>query len=112
MDTYSYDVVSLNYQRQETGKKLKNIASASIEHKCDKLHIAGEVITIHQALVSENVGNQELDYVRDVFNDGENGFAFIELLSRRNLIRTAIKDLVIDRLITVTDGVYRNQGKR
>lgn len=35
--------------------------------------------------------------------NGENGFAFSELSSRRNLTKAAIKDLVVDGLVVVTD---------
>lgn len=35
--------------------------------------------------------------------NGENGFAFSELSARRNLIKTAIKDLVVDGLVIATD---------
>ena len=40
------DVVKLNFKQYESGRKLKNIASMSIERRGDKLHIAGEEITI------------------------------------------------------------------
>lgn len=35
--------------------------------------------------------------------NGENGFAFSELSTKRNLIKKAIKDLVVDGLVTATD---------
>lgn len=35
--------------------------------------------------------------------NGENGFAFSELSARRNLTKRAIKDLVVDGLVTATD---------
>lgn len=63
----SDDVTLLNYQRMEAGKKLKNIAPATIERRGDKLHISGEVITIHQALVPDDVGKHELDYIRALY---------------------------------------------
>lgn len=63
----SDDVTSLTYQRMETGRCLKNIAPATIERRGDKLHISGEVITIHQELVPDNVGNHELDYIRALY---------------------------------------------
>lgn len=37
--------------------------------------------------------------------NGENGFAFSELSARRDLIMAAIKDLVIDGLVSVTDDI-------
>lgn len=63
----SDDVTALNYQRMETGKKLKNIAPATIERRGDKLHISGEVITIHQALVPDDVGKHEMDYIHALY---------------------------------------------
>ena len=63
----SDDVTALNYQRMETGRSLKNIAPATIERRGDKLHISGEVITIHQALVPDDVGKHELDYIRALY---------------------------------------------
>lgn len=53
--------------------------------------------------------------------NGENGFAFSELSARRGLIKAAIKSLVIDGLVTVSDdnsgilysvsGIGREMGK-
>lgn len=63
----SDDVTVLNYQRMETGKKIKNITPATIERRGDKLHISGEVITIHQALVPDDIGKHELDYIRALY---------------------------------------------
>jgi hypothetical protein len=61
------DVVKLDFKRLESGRKLKNIAPASIERKGDKLHIVGEEITINQALVPDNIAKQELDYIRALY---------------------------------------------
>lgn len=66
-DGLSDDVTVLNYQRMEAGRKLKNIAPATIERRGDKLHISGEVITIHQALVPDDTGKHELDYIRALY---------------------------------------------
>ena len=63
----SDDVTKLNYLRLETGRSLKNIAPATIERRGDKLHIAGEVITIHKALVPDDIANHELDYIRALY---------------------------------------------
>ena len=63
----SDDVTTLNYRRSESGKKLKNIAPATIERRGDKLHIAGEVITIHQLLVPDDITIHEMDYVRALY---------------------------------------------
>lgn len=41
--------------------------------------------------------------IADKALNGENGFAFSELSARRGLIKTAIKSLVIDGLVTVSD---------
>ena len=41
--------------------------------------------------------------VADRSLNGENGFAFSELSARRNLTKTAIKDLVIDGLVIASD---------
>lgn len=66
-DGLSDDVVTLNYERHESGRLLKDIAPATIERRGDKLHIGGEVITIHQLLVPDNVNKQELDYIRALY---------------------------------------------
>lgn len=63
----SDEVVKLDYKRYESGQLLKNIAPASIERRGDKLHIAGEVITIDRALVPDNIAEQELDYIRALY---------------------------------------------
>ena len=63
----SDDVVKLDYKRYESGQLLKNIAPASIERRGDKLHIAGEIITINRALVPDNIAEQELDYIRALY---------------------------------------------
>ena len=41
--------------------------------------------------------------VADRSLNGENGFAFSELSARRNVIKTAIKGLVVDGLVVATD---------
>lgn len=41
--------------------------------------------------------------IADKALNGENGFAFSELSARRGLIKTAIKSLVIDGLVSVSD---------
>lgn len=41
--------------------------------------------------------------VADRSLNGENGFAFSELSARRNLTKTAIRDLVVDGLVVVSD---------
>lgn len=78
-DGLSDDVTVLNYQRMETGRKLKNIAPATIERRGDKLHISGEVITIHQTLVPDDIGKHELDYIRALYE------AYAQKLKNDNL---------------------------
>lgn len=41
--------------------------------------------------------------VADKSLNGQNGFAYSELSARRNLIKTAIKNLVVDGLVIATD---------
>lgn len=41
--------------------------------------------------------------VADKSLNGENGFAFSELSAKRNLTKTALKDLVVDGLVIATD---------
>lgn len=86
-DGLSDDVVSLNYQRMETGRKLKNIAPATIERRGDKLHISGEVITIHQSLVPDDVGRHELDYIRALYE------AYAEKLGRETFTSEDVASL-------------------
>ena len=66
----SDDVVKLNFKRYEAGRKLKNIAPTSIDRRGDKLHIVGEEIKINQALVPNNIYDQELDYIRALYGVG------------------------------------------
>lgn len=61
------DVTLLNYQRTEKGRTLKNIAPTTIERRGNKLHISGEVITIHRALVPDDICKHELDYIRALY---------------------------------------------
>ena len=83
----SDDVTILNYQRMEAGKKLKNIAPATIERRGDKLHISGEIITIHQALVPDDVGKHELDYIRALYE------AYAQKLNRETFTADDIPSL-------------------
>lgn len=81
----SDDVAKLNYKRFETGRKLKNIAPTSIECRGDKLHIAGEKITIDRALVPDDIADQELDYIRALYE------VFAEKLHRETFTINDIK---------------------
>ena len=83
----SDDVTILNYQRMEAGKILKNIAPATIERRGDKLHISGEIITIHQALVPDDVGKHELDYIRALYE------AYAQKLNRETFTADDIPSL-------------------
>ena len=83
----SDDVTSLNYERHENGRLLKDIAPATIERKGDKLHIGGEVITIHHLLVPDNVEKQELDYIHALYE------AYAEKLHKENFTDADIPSL-------------------
>ena len=83
----SDDVTSLNYERHENGRLLKDIAPATIERKGDKLHIGGEVITIHHLLVPDNVEKQELDYIHALYE------AYAEKLHKETFTDTDIPSL-------------------
>lgn len=60
----SDDITTLTIKKKETGKRVKDIAPATIERRGDKLHICGEEIVIHQMLVPQNVANIELKYIK------------------------------------------------
>lgn len=75
----SDDVTELKYRRLETGRKLKNIAPATIERRGDKLHISGETITIHRELVPDDVGKHEMDYILALCE------AYAQKLNRENV---------------------------
>lgn len=62
------DIKSLNYKRNSSGRLLKNISPATIERRDNKLHIAGEVITIHQELIPDSVAENELNYIRAILD--------------------------------------------
>lgn len=74
----SDDITVLNYRRMETGKKLKNIAPATIERRGNKLHISGETIIIHQLVVPDEIGTHELDYIRALYE------AYAEKLNKKS----------------------------
>lgn len=60
----SDDITTITIKKKETGKRIKDIAPASIERRGDKLHICGEEIVIHQMLVPKNVASIELKYIK------------------------------------------------
>ncbi len=63
----SDNVVSLNYKRHENGHLLKSIETTSIERRGDQLNICGEIISIHQLLVPENIEKHELAYIHALY---------------------------------------------
>ena len=77
----SDDVTKLDYKRLEKGQRFKNIAPASIERRGDKLEIAGETITINQALVPDSIAEQELEYIHALYE------VFAEKLNRENFTK-------------------------
>lgn len=60
----SDDIKMLTIKKKETGKRIKDVAPATVERRGDKLHICGEEIIIHQLLVPENIADIELACVR------------------------------------------------
>lgn len=64
--------------------KTKNIAPTSIERRGDKLHIAGEEITINHTFVPDNIYDQELDYIRALYE------VFAEKLKRERFTNADI----------------------
>ena len=83
----SDDITSLDYKRKESGIKLKDIAPATIERRGDKLHICGEVITIHQALIPDTVDSQEMRYIKALCD------AYADNLGRDSLEEKDIQSL-------------------
>lgn len=69
------------------------------------LAVAGKGITLDRIAAYDFIAIYSEDFgISETSLNGENGFAFSELSARRKLIKTAIKDLVLDRLVTVEDG--------
>lgn len=60
----SDDITTLTIKKKENGKRITDIAPATIERRGDKLHICGEEIIIHQMLVPQKVANIELKYIK------------------------------------------------
>lgn len=83
----SDDITSLDYKRKESGKKLKDIAPATIERRGDKLHISGEIITIHQAIIPDTTDTHEMRYIRALCD------AYAEKLGRDSLDEKDIDSL-------------------
>lgn len=80
-------VTSLNFNRRETGQKLKNITPTSIERRGDKLVISGETIPIDQKLVPAASALEELRYVKALCD------AYAEKLERQTLEEKDIPSL-------------------
>ena len=49
------DVTTLDFKRKETGKRIKDIAPATIERRGDKLHICGEEIIIRKEIFPDDI---------------------------------------------------------
>lgn len=58
------DIKTLTIKKKEIGKRIKDIAPATIECKDGKLHICGEEIIIHRQLVPDEVADVELRYIK------------------------------------------------
>lgn len=68
------------------------------------LDTVGKAITLDRIAAYDFIAIYSEDFgISDISLNGENGFAFSELSARRKLIRTAVKDLVLDRLVTAED---------
>lgn len=64
---FSDDVTSLSYKRVQSAKRLKDVDPASIERRGDKLHVAGEVISLYPFKMTEESMEQELGYIRALY---------------------------------------------
>ena len=68
------------------------------------LDVANEGLTLDRIAAYDFIAIYCEDFgVADGSLNGENGFAFSELSARRNLTKTAIKDLVLDGLVIASD---------
>lgn len=83
----SDDITTLTIKKKENGKRIKDIAPATIERRDDKLHICGEEIVIHQMLVPKNVANIELKYIKALCD------AYAQALGRTNVTEADIPSL-------------------
>ena len=69
------------------------------------LDVANEGLTLDRITGYDFIAIYCKDFgIADKPLNGENGFAFSELAARRNLTKTAIKDLVFDGLVIASDG--------
>lgn len=83
----SDDINTLTIKKKETGKRIKDIAPATIERRGDKLHICGEEIVIHQMLVPQNVANIELKYIKALCD------AYAQALGKKDITEADILSL-------------------
>lgn len=83
----SDDITTLTIKKKENGKRIKDIAPATIERRGDKLHICGEEIEIHQMLVPQNVANIELKYIKALCD------AYAQALGRQAVAEADISSL-------------------
>lgn len=87
------------------GNKLFNTPFELSLHVILLLDTVGKAITLDRIAAYDFIAVYSEDFgISDVSLNGENGFAFSELSAKRKLIKTAIKDLVLDGLVSVNDG--------
>ena len=68
------------------------------------LDTVGKAISLDRIAAYDFIAIYSEDFaISDISLNGENGFAFSELSARRKLIRAAVKDLVLDRLVMAED---------
>lgn len=68
------------------------------------LNAVGKAITLDRIAAYDFMTIYSGDFgISNVSLNGENGFAFSELSARRKLIKAAVKDLVLDGLVTAED---------
>lgn len=68
------------------------------------LDIAGRAITLGRITAYDFIAIYSEDFgISNTSLNGENGFAFSELSTRRDIIKVAVKNLVLDSLISVEE---------
>lgn len=86
------------------GNKLFNTPFELSLHVVLLLNVVNEGLTLDRIAAYDFIAIYSEDFgVADKSLNGENGFAFSELSARRNLTKTAIKDLVLDGLVIASD---------
>lgn len=86
------------------GNKLFNTPFELSLHVVLLLNVANEGLTLDRIAAYDFIAIYSEDFgVANRSLNGENGFAFSELSARRNLTKTAIKDLVLDGLVIASD---------